>query len=327
MPRSAQPPEDEPPEVAEAKREFARRLGLLRVNAGFATLKDLADASDVGYTTVKTAVAGGHLPNFNTVAKLARACRTRAGADDRRVKVQADQLLTDWKAVNEVVDRASARYGTQWPAAGVAEEANQHGGMDSRAEPETNADPAVIGGPAEAAGHLIPATEQATPSTLRGNSDGEPPVGSYRTWVWVAALLGLIVLALIAVVIVQQLPSGDDDGTGGSSPSTPSPGRVEVPIRFNALGGTSSRFIRVFAGVTKSAADRRQTGTFPDKEVAMATCKKPGRPVPSDTSAGEEQRDSNMWVLLATPSSEPMYATLTYADVTPENLAKLPTCP
>lgn len=36
------------------------------------------------------------------------------------------------------------------------------------------------------------------------------------------------------------------------------------------------------------------------KEVATATCKKTGRTVSSDTSAGEESRSSNMWVRLAT---------------------------
>lgn len=69
------------------------------------------------------------------------------------------------------------------------------------------------------------------------------------------------------------------------------------------------------------------TGTFPDREVASATCQKTGRTVISDTNAGEEPRRSNMWVRLQTSSEKPMYATLTYADVAPGDLAKLPLCP
>jgi hypothetical protein len=69
-----------------------------------------------------------------------------------------------------------------------------------------------------------------------------------------------------------------------------------------------------------------QTGVFPDGELAVATCKKSGRTVVSDTSVGEEPRTSNMWVLLKVVSDQPMYATLTYADIDQFELAALPTC-
>lgn len=97
-------------------------------------------------------------------------------------------------------------------------------------------------------------------------------------------------------------------------------------IRFNSLGGTTSRIVAVYRGPGITPADRVAVGTYPHGEVAFAICKVLGRKIVSDTQSGEEPRASNTWVRINTALAEPMFATLTYVDIDPAALVALPNC-
>jgi len=153
------------------------------------------------------------------------------------------------------------------------------------------------------------------------------PATQLRARAWAGAVAAVTLVVLVVVVVHHLLNSPSRAAPPTPTVLVPSSAAVEVPVRFNALGGSSSRYLKVYAGVTSAATDMEATGTFPDREVATATCQKTGRTVISDTSAGEEPRRSNRWVRLQTSSGKPMFATLTYADVAPKDLAKLPLCP
>ena len=295
---------DEPPEVARAKKEFGSRLDALRGKAGFGSLKELAKAAGVAYGTVKTVRRGETFPTRNTVSKIVHACSDTPGAD---------RLLEDWAAVDAVTDSGSARYGEPWPP---PQPPQGQEGASERSRPESTADAVVS--PATQDDSTFPSPD--CPAGTGGTSMPATQLGA-RAWAGAVAAVILVVLVVLVVVVVSR-----------AAPPTPtvlvpSSAAVGVPVRFNALGGSSARYLKVYAGVTSAASDMEATGTFPDREVATATCQKTGRTVISDTSAGEEPRRSNMWVRLQTSSEKPMYATLTYADVAPKDLAKLSLCP
>lgn len=150
--------------------------------------------------------------------------------------------------------------------------------------------------------------------------------------------------ALVSPLLAGTLALGLS-GCGGSSPNqapqapssttstapvpeTPTASTLvatDVTLRFDALGGGSS-IIRVFPGVKDTSQDKLANGTFADGQTAPAVCKTSGRRVNSDPSVGERKRSSGEWVRVVGTPGETQYATLTYADVSRQGLAKLKQC-
>lgn len=267
----------------------------------------MAKAAGVAYGTVKTVRRGETFPTRLTVSKIVHACSDTPGAD---------RLLEDWAAVDAVIDSGSARYGEPWPPSAIPQPRQGQEGASERSRPESTADAVVSSAPQDDS--TFP-----SPDCPAGTGGTSMPATQLRARAWAGAVAAVILVVLVVLVVVVVSRAAPPTPTV----LVPSSAAVEVPVRFNALGGSSSRYLKVYAGVTSAATDMEATGTFPDREVASATCQKTGRTVISDTNAGEEPRRSNMWVRLQTSSEKPMYATLTYADVAPGDLAKLPLCP
>jgi hypothetical protein len=141
----------------------------------------------------------------------------------------------------------------------------------------------------------------------------------------------LVILAVILLIL--NIPNDPPPGTpGGSVTITASPAAnppavsTALPVfRFNDLGGGSS-IIQVFPGVEDTPADKLPNGTFNSGDTVHAVCQKSGRSVRSVPSAGEQERESDVWVQIIGSPGQTQYAPLTYGDMTPEALAALPVC-
>lgn len=122
--------------------------------------------------------------------------------------------------------------------------------------------------------------------------------------------------------------SGPASGTTPTEPSRvanpPTQASRVVKFRFDDLGG-GDPIIQVYPGVTRSAADLIQNGSFNSGDEVVALCKVDGRLVKSSTSSGERQRESSTWVKINGTSGETQYATLTYGQVLP-SIDSLPNC-
>ena len=136
-----------------------------------------------------------------------------------------------------------------------------------------------------------------------------------------------------AVVTVPALSSTASSKPAPSVSVLPTSRSVVAPpayrpaFQFDALGGTGSRTIQVYAGPGTSAADHQVTGTFRDGQVMPVVCRAEGRKIVSDPTAGETARTSTTWILVAGTPGATQYATLTYGDLPAGALAKVPTCP
>lgn len=144
----------------------------------------------------------------------------------------------------------------------------------------------------------------------------------------VAVIAGLLVAVIIGVYASLAGGSSKKPATGGSSiaaSGSAGPALAGAAFRFDDLGGGSS-VIEVFAGVTSSPADRTVAGTFRSGQTTTALCKTTGRTVTSNPSSGERPKQSNVWVQVAGSPGKTSYATLTYGDISPTALARLPEC-
>jgi hypothetical protein len=152
--------------------------------------------------------------------------------------------------------------------------------------------------------------------------------------------IALVVLfASIAGPWVWSNIRGDNDEstlpttTSGSSPTTvstpesqtPGPAASGVSMTFDAIGGRPP-IIQVYPGVTYSAQDKQQNGTFNDGEVVPALCKKKGRTVSSRPDLGDEPRTSDDWIRIVGTPGLTQYATAVFAKDPDALLAKLPNC-
>jgi hypothetical protein len=149
--------------------------------------------------------------------------------------------------------------------------------------------------------------------------------GGWVPW----ALAGGLAIALIAVLVTWLVtrPAEEDGGTpaSGSSTSSLEPGQGSAVFTFDALGGRS-QYINVYPGVEDTPEDRVANGTFQHDQATTALCQTTGRLVRSDTSVGEEPRESDVWLQVLAQPGKTSYAPLTYGRIEQEALEALPQC-
>lgn len=148
--------------------------------------------------------------------------------------------------------------------------------------------------------------------------------------------VGLSAIALAGGLVLAGCGGGGDSAESStvartSAATETQPSRVtassnELPtLVFDDLHGGSS-FIKVYPGVTGSAADTRSNGTFKDGDEVSAECKAEGRAVRSDTSVGEEVRTSDDWIRIHGSQGVTQYATAVYVENPAALLRQLPDC-
>jgi hypothetical protein len=150
------------------------------------------------------------------------------------------------------------------------------------------------------------------------------------------AAAGVAILGVVALVVSfiarptdgsenqAQNPPPAQTGSQTNAPNSAAAGAGQQLV-FDGLGGGSS-VIRVYHGPSPSEQDKAATGTFFSGDKAPAVCRKHGRALSSDTSAGERARTSDEWFkIIGTPGQE-QWATGVYVT-DPDGLwAKLPDC-
>jgi hypothetical protein len=155
-----------------------------------------------------------------------------------------------------------------------------------------------------------------------------------RQWLTGGAV-GLAMLAVVVAVVVATHRGGGSPATSPSPSDTTSTAtssgdttssRPTATLTFDALGGRTSKIIRVFPGVGTSARDRTANGTFTDGDKVTAICKTTGRTVKSHVAGGEQPRRSNVWVRIQGSPGLAQYATLTFGDIDRAALGVLPQC-
>ena len=165
--------------------------------------------------------------------------------------------------------------------------------------------------PAEAPAHEPPA-------------QGEKRSGNRLFWLIGGGVVALAVLVI--VLIVWGVSSGGDGGGGGGGAGgSGGASQPSATFTFDALGGGSS-IIRVFPGVGDAPEDKVHNGTFNDGDTAPAVCKTTGRLVVSDTSVGERERESDVWIRVIGSPGVTQYAPLTYGSIPDDDLEELPSC-
>jgi hypothetical protein len=164
-----------------------------------------------------------------------------------------------------------------------------------------------------------------------------PPPPPRRPARWQVAGVALLVLlvgtlgfALGAAVAAGAARPPDSSAAGGSATQHPlseptSPDGQLVAFRFDDLGG-GLPVIEVYPGVADTPTDRRYNGTFYSGDVVTAVCRTKGRTVTSNPSVGERPHSSDDWVQIIGLPGKTHYASLTYGEITPEDLASLPLC-
>lgn len=168
------------------------------------------------------------------------------------------------------------------------------------------------------AAFLIPFVEEVAQVPQKRGDDAR------RSW---RLGLGVItVLAVIAVIVILTRKTDDNpSGNRGTTAVTPPRTSPVTTLTFDSLGSRSSDIIYVYPGVTTATADRRPNGTFRNGDKVKALCILTGRRISSDTSAGEQERSSDQWVLIDGSPGIKQYATLTYAKIE-SGASHLPNC-
>lgn len=175
--------------------------------------------------------------------------------------------------------------------------------------------------------------EESSPATATEQTSGDPePVKdseSRKKKFWIAAAAMGFVLAATTGVVVAVLAVGTDSndseepgGGGGTEPSR----AINVQFTFDDLGSDASPIISVYPGVGDSDDDKTPSATFASGQSAPALCQTTGRIIRSDPSAGEEDRQSDIWIKVEEQSGLTHYASLTYSSLSPADLDLLPSC-
>ncbi|WP_456888381.1 hypothetical protein [Geodermatophilus sp. SYSU D00700] len=115
-----------------------------------------------------------------------------------------------------------------------------------------------------------------------------------------------------------SIPTSSSTPTSSASPS-------QAVLRFDSLGG-GSQYISVYPGVEDRPEDKISNGSFEHDQTAPALCRTTGRLVVSDTNAGEESRESDIWIRIEGSPNVVQYASLTYGEIEDGALEGLPQC-
>lgn len=231
---------------------------------------------------------------------------------------------------------------TYWP--GVAEPPSEAHGLDVAASdsdtpPDGGRDPQQ----ADPVRELEPAAASSSPARDREptlDDEIQHPVGKglppQARWGIAAGIVALAAAVVVVILVVAN--SGSSGGQAGATTtsssaaisvegtSSASGAADQVFMTFDSLGSAGSNVIQVYAGPSDSPGDRQPTGTYMSGATMPVACQAKGRPVSSDTSAGEPDRTLDVWLQLAGPPGPPQFATLTYASIDPAALARLRTC-
>jgi len=184
----------------------------------------------------------------------------------------------------------------------------------------TPAGPGTVAETAETAGP-DPSDPEPSSSPAPSASPGS------RTRLRGAVLAALVALAVVLLTLVVADLAGPADSESGDDEEGTEDTAVSVPIRFNSLGGTTSKAIDLYDDPRVPSEQTTKTATYVDGQAGRARCKTRGRTVTSDVARGEEDRSSDWWLLVDGPPDVTAYATVTYLDVDPDDLARLPACP
>lgn len=113
---------------------------------------------------------------------------------------------------------------------------------------------------------------------------------------------------------------------GGQSDAGSKPSSERFTLTFDDLG-TPPPIIEVYPGVSESAHDHEQNGTFNDGDTVAIQCKKTGRTVNSHPELGEPKRSSNLWFRIIGSPGKVQYASEVYAaEIDGVTLQNIPDC-
>jgi len=173
-----------------------------------------------------------------------------------------------------------------------------------------------------------PSAREATPHDP--GAEDRPGTAATRSRSRLAGAVLAVLVAAAAVLLtllVTELAESADPDPGADETERADDGPVSAPIRFNSLGGTTSKVIDLYDDPRVPSDQATKTATYLDGQTSRAWCVTRGRTVTSDVARGEEDRSSDRWLLVDGPPDVTAYATLTYLDVDPADLARLPVCP